>query len=286
MGIFLPRQLCIIGLLSGLLGFFVSAIPLVKSLEENFGLAFLFKVRGSRVAPDAAVICAIEKKSADFFGLKQQPYKWPRTLHARIINRLTDMGVAAVGLDLFFEETRSAENDRILARAMRESGKVVLLQRLKDLTEFSEVNRNNSGVKLNNIRLEQLISPVSVLQRESYALAPFPLPRLPARLNQAWLFKEGVGDRATLPVVLFAMFMPDLLDRFIDLAGFADPSVFARDGPYSSRSAVSPRLDTILQQVKTIFSVRRDLAAKMKKSLIPGYGRDRPVRMKNVHFTP
>jgi len=262
--------LCVVGLLSGVVCFLISATPFGKSLEENFGLAFLFKVRGGRAVPQEAVICAIERKSAEFFGLKQQPYKWPRTLHAATVDRLTALGVTGVGLDLFFEESRSAENDRALAGAMQRSGKVVLLQRLKNLTDFSDGNRHNPEVPPDNIRLEQLIQPIPLLEQQAFALAPFPLPRRPVRLDQAWLFKGGAGGRATLPVVLFAMSVPGLFDRFIELAGLADPSVLARDGPFAGFSSESQRFDLVIQQAKTIFSVNGKLAAEMKKILDQG----------------
>jgi len=267
MDILLLRRLCIIGLLSGALGVIASATPQGKSLEENFGLAFLFKIQGNRTVPDKAVICAIEKKSADFFGLKQQPYKWPRTLHAQTINKLTDMNVAAIGLDMFLEETRSPQNDKILARAMRNSGKVVLLQRLKETTDFADENYRNYKFDIHGIRSEQLIPPVPILKKEALALAPFPLPKLPVRLNQAWLFKEGAGEKATLPVTLFTMSIPNLLDKFIELVKLSDPSITDKYTPLFTSPIESQQFDTVLQKLRTIFLTEDKLALRMKTLL-------------------
>ncbi len=267
MGILNLRTLCVICLLSGVLSVLFSATPQGKSLEEYLGLSFLFKVRGNREVPNEALIYAIERKSAEFFGLKQQPHKWPRTLHAQTIDLLTDRNVAAIGLDMFFEETRSSEHDQILARAMRESGRVVLLQRLKKTTDFSGADSNNSIAPFRGLHSEQLIPPVPSLEKEAAALAPFPLPKLPVRLNQAWLFKEGAGDKATLPVVMFAMYMPQLLDKFVELIRLAAPSNNEIFESLLQDPIEFQRIDNFLQKLKATFLSESGLAVRMKTFL-------------------
>jgi CHASE2 domain-containing sensor protein len=70
------------------------------------------------------LIIAIDPKSLDKLGR----WPWPRQLHARLLDRLTDAGVLGVGLDVTFSEPDKAspQADRSLADAIRRNGHVVL----------------------------------------------------------------------------------------------------------------------------------------------------------------
>lgn len=264
------RHVCVICLLSGVVGFLASATPFGKSLEESFGLAFLFKLRGQRAAPDAAIIYAIEKKSADFLGLKQQPYKWPRILHAHAVNNLTDKGASAIAFDLFFEESRSTEDDRNFGKAIEDSGKVVLLQRLNRVTTFRGSTDQIKISSRSGIVSEQLVPTVPILQQKARSLAPFPLPQSPVRLDQAWLFKEGAGDIATLPVALFALFQPEQLQKFVRILGLVDPSLSSKHKLLFVQPVELWQLDTLLQKLKSIFLADPTLEVKVRTMLGSG----------------
>lgn len=73
---------------------------------------------------DRVLIVAIDPKSLDVLGR----WPWPRQLHARLLDRLTDAGVLGVGLDVTFSEPDKAspQADRALADAIRRNGHVVL----------------------------------------------------------------------------------------------------------------------------------------------------------------
>jgi adenylate cyclase len=62
---------------------------------------------------------------------------------------------------------------------------------------------------------ERRIPPLPVLSEAAAATAPFPLPKVPVKVSQFWLFKGGAGDVATLPTVMFQLHTlaawPDLL---------------------------------------------------------------------------
>lgn len=246
------RQLLPIWLLSGFLGFFISITPIGNALEENFGLAFLFKLRGTRKAPDNVVLLAIEKSSADYFQLKQQPYKWPRTIHAQAIRRLSRLGAAVIGFDLFFEESRSIEDDRILAQAIGEAGNVVLLQRL---TRSTGLENGVSGREDPPIQFisEQLIPLVPILAEEAIALAPFPLPQTPVRLSQAWLFKESCGQKATLPTMMFILLRPTILAKLIELVQQDTSTPSMEKGTFSRGSGGLLKLDSSVQRLRSFF---------------------------------
>jgi adenylate cyclase len=70
------------------------------------------------------VIVAIDAKSLDALG----QFPFPRSMHARLIDRLTADGVRGIGMDITTStpETDNPKNDLLLAEAIRRNGKVVM----------------------------------------------------------------------------------------------------------------------------------------------------------------
>ncbi len=78
----------------------------------------------SRSVADDIIIIAIDDESLNDLGR----WPWPRSTHARLINKLENESPKAIGLDIIFSEPdgNNPLSDVLLARAMRASGKVVL----------------------------------------------------------------------------------------------------------------------------------------------------------------
>lgn len=91
-----------LGLLIGLLGAVVSLTRWGSALEERFGLQLLFMLRGARLAPSSVAIVGMDEQSADFLDLPKDTRKWPRALHAQLIDRLNKAGAAMIVLILHF----------------------------------------------------------------------------------------------------------------------------------------------------------------------------------------
>jgi adenylate cyclase len=75
--------------------------------------------------PDSdVIIVAIDPKSLDELGR----WPWPRSVHAKLIDRLHAAGVRDVGMDVVLssDDTRHPEHDQLLAESMRGAGNVVL----------------------------------------------------------------------------------------------------------------------------------------------------------------
>jgi CHASE2 domain-containing sensor protein len=75
-------------------------------------------------APDEqVVIVAIDAKSLDEIGR----FPWPRSVHAKLIDRLSADGVRGIGMDITMSSaSNDASSDALVAGAIRRSGKVVL----------------------------------------------------------------------------------------------------------------------------------------------------------------
>lgn len=69
------------------------------------------------------VILAIDEPT---FQELRQSWPFPRSVHAALLRRLHEEGAAAVGLDVVFADPSSAPEDAALARAIGETGPVVL----------------------------------------------------------------------------------------------------------------------------------------------------------------
>lgn len=75
-------------------------------------------------APSQIVLVDIDDESLAALGR----WPWPRDLHARLIERLTEARAAVIGIDVLFNErdARDPDGDRRLADAIAEHGQVVL----------------------------------------------------------------------------------------------------------------------------------------------------------------
>src|SRR5512136_111714 len=101
----------ILGLLTGVVGLGVGLTPFGLDLEENIGLDLLFTLRGARQPPSDVIIVSIDRKSAENLNVSQAPRKWPRSLHARLIENLFKEGARVIAFDLIFDEMKSPEED-------------------------------------------------------------------------------------------------------------------------------------------------------------------------------
>ncbi|MEP6389946.1 MAG: EAL domain-containing protein [Halioglobus sp.] len=115
------------GLLLGLL--FIGAATFFVGYDGLQRLDNLFYDAISRVeqrpANQEVLIVAIDEKSLKQLGR----WPWPRATHAKMIDRLTQSGVSAIGIDILFSErdASDARGDAMLASAIAKSGKVVLV---------------------------------------------------------------------------------------------------------------------------------------------------------------
>jgi len=94
-----------VGLLLTVISFFLyrADLPLFHLLElKTFDV--MMRARGTRPVSGKVVIVAIDEKS-----LKEQGrWPWPRALMARLTDRLTDAGAAAIGFDILFPEKETS----------------------------------------------------------------------------------------------------------------------------------------------------------------------------------
>jgi CHASE2 domain-containing sensor protein len=154
---------------------------------------------------DRVVIVAIDARSLDEIGR----FPWPRSIHARLIDRLTADGVRGIGMDVTMSTPSSdPREDAQLAAAMQRSGKVVL-------PVFAE------AVNLGGPLQEAL--PVSSIAASVAALGQVDVAKdSDERVRGAYL-KAGLGS-AYWPSLALALLQLDHAGPGAALPGMRDPS--------------------------------------------------------------
>ena len=199
-----------IGVGTAVVGLALALSPYGASFEERFGLAWLFAARGIVAAPDDVVVVGLDRRSAEKLGLPEKIRDWPRDLHAELIARLTAGGAPVVALDLILEREREPGRDAALVEAIAEAGRVVLFEAL-------ELQRRPAPEALGLLETQRLRPPIAALAEAAAGIGPFPLPIVPDRVSQVWLFKPGAGGRPTMPAVAVQQRAIGVFDRWLTL---------------------------------------------------------------------
>ena len=109
------QKAVLFGLLIGIVGIGVSFFPVAHDLEEDIGLGLLFKLRGPTKAPAEVVVISMDRESSEHLNVPQNPDRWPRSLHAALIDNLVREGAQVIVFDVYFIEPRSGADDDSLA---------------------------------------------------------------------------------------------------------------------------------------------------------------------------
>ena len=164
------KKAAIGGVLAGVFGLVL--IPFVWEMEEDIGLDLLFRLRGERAVPNNVVIVTLDKDSATHLNLPPEPYKWPRSLHAQLVDNLNRQGVAVIAFDMIFKEPGPVKSDKQFAEAINRSGNVILC---KQLDKDSIPLANAGGSDTQALEIESIVPLVPAIAEAAIASAPFPL---------------------------------------------------------------------------------------------------------------
>jgi serine phosphatase RsbU (regulator of sigma subunit) len=260
----MPRLLkaILLGFSVGIVGLLISLFTL--SLEENTGLGLLFKLRGARQAPSDVVVVSINKESSEELNIPDNPDKWPRSLHARLTENLARQGAEVVAFDIHFIEPRIREDDNLFAESMRKARNVVLTEPMK----AKEVPLSGKGgVPAGVHSIVKIVKPIPLFSRAALATAPFPLPRIPFKVNSYWTFQTGAGDSPTLPVVTFQLFTSQVYEEFIRLLEKIRPNQ-AGKLPRDIDTAIKTRgVKGLIGDIREIFETEPLIAQRMIEEL-------------------
>lgn len=180
-----------------------AAVSPLHSLERSWGLDSLYALRGPRDVPAGVTVIALHGAAARALEVSARPDRWPRTLHAELLERLHAQGARVVAFDLLFDRPREAEGDERLRQALHQAGNGVLVAYLRrDL---------QAGGQQTMAAVDQLVTPLPALAEAALATAPFALVKSPEGVLSYLAFVPEGDDHPSLPLVLAARMRPEAL---------------------------------------------------------------------------
>lgn len=172
--------------------------PLGLKLEENFGLPLLFMWRGERqlVAPVAIVAFDEETSAALALPDLDQIDRWPRSVHARLIRALSELGVIAIIMDVAFLQRGDADADSALAAAMRAAGNVAILKMLDSASP--EATAGNT--------VEWQLAPDALFADSAAAVGVFTLPDQALKKYTSLFPRTPEGVEGAMPLLALQLY--------------------------------------------------------------------------------
>jgi len=256
----------ILGFVIGLVGLLLSPFRFALNLEENTGLGLLFKLRGVQQPSSEVVVVSIEKESSDNLNVPNNPDKWPRSLHARLVDNLVKEGAAVITYDVHFIEPRVPEDDQLFAASLKKAGNVIIGEPLIS----KEVKLSDSGGSPSQPGVHsivKIVKPIELFATSVVATAPFSLPRIPFKVNRYWGFQTGAGDSPTLPVVTFQLLTLPLYEEFVSLLEKVNPLQAAKLPPDGTTAIQTKGIKRLIRDIRGIFENDPLLAQSLLQAL-------------------
>lgn len=201
-------------LIVALLGTLFGITPLGFELEQKLGLNWLFHARGPIAPYPDVVVVGIDDQSGPRLGLSKLPREWPRSIHAQLTNALVKRGVSAIVFDFDFQTPKQADDDMAFAKAIADSNRVVLTERLIGKRQpLFDANGQTTGA----LWVEQLVGPMPMLASAAKGAGTFPLPKLDVAVHEFWVFKRGVEYAPTTPAMALQIHAQKAYPHFIQL---------------------------------------------------------------------
>jgi adenylate cyclase len=245
-----------LGVGTALLGGVLTLWPAVLELEESLGLGWLFGWRGAIDPPAAAVVVSIDNDSAAALGLPGLLNEWPRRLHAELIEGLSRSGARALVFDVIFERARDPRDDAQFAEAIGRAGNVILMERVR--SERLALGLAGDGLEA---VVETRVPPLDRFREVALATAPFPLPVVPIRVSQFWVFGRGPDDTPTLPAVALAAAAPEQHMHLVSLLIELRPD---QAGSLYSANATPLALIEQMRRIRTLLRADPQLATRLR----------------------
>jgi adenylate cyclase len=257
-----------LGILVGLLGLVISFVPFFHELEEDTGLGLLFTLRGARPAPSDAVVVSIDAESSEHLNIPNNPDKWPRSLHARLIEKLTKEGAKAVTFDVHFLEPRAQESDEQFAAALSRAGNVIIADAL---TAKEVASSDNTSAYASELNIVKIVKPYEPFAQAAVATAPFVLPRIPFKVNQYWAFQTEAGNMPTFPMVTLQLLGAEVYGEFIRVLEKVSPA-HAGKLPRDMDATIKRKgIQQLIIDLREVFEGDPSLADGMRKELAHTY---------------
>jgi adenylate cyclase len=218
-----------VGLTAGLIGSVIGLTPLGYEFEQDFGLAWLFRSRGAVPAPPEVAVVSINFNTAarlseilpDAGGQKALaplPRDWPRSIHAKLLKGLSQLGASVVVFDMDLSRPKDEKDDRVFADAIARANRVILFERLSGKRQPIA---GKDGKPQGWLWMERTQPPLPMFTDAARGVGPFPLPKIDEAVYQFWAFKPSVGGSATMPALALQLYALSEYEAWRDLLVWA-----------------------------------------------------------------
>lgn len=137
----------------------------------NTELEWMHKFRGPAKPPDEIAIISIENYTSNYLQEPAEIHTRIRKNNIKLLNALGQYDTSVLAYDIFFEKPRVEQIDRQFAATIRNYDNILLVQKMHW-----------------NERFDYLQNPLALFSQSPMALAPFPLPKIPVKVNYFWPF--------------------------------------------------------------------------------------------------
>ncbi len=114
--------MAIVALAAAVIAIVAYSTHLMRALELQ-SVDARFAIRGGEAAPEDIVVVEVDDRTFNTLGLQ---WPFPRSVHARLIDRLREAGAKTVAFDVQFTEATSPKQDNALIESVGREGGVVL----------------------------------------------------------------------------------------------------------------------------------------------------------------
>ena len=266
-----------VGLITGLAGALFGLTNWGADFERNAGLSWLFKLRGPVPAPPEVAVVAIDGRTGDQLGLPSLPREWSRTVHARLVEELTRQGASAIVFDMQFDKPKVAAEDQVFATAVDQSDRVALIELV---TGKRQPLTDEKGRLTGSVWVEELVQPMPALVGSAKGLATFPLPKIDAAVYEFWVYKESVGDAATLPAVALQIHALKAYPAWVSLLeklNLPDLDALPRD-PGQIGKATQVR--SLMRSLRSVFEGNPEASERLASLIETGSAQRNPEEQK------
>lgn len=111
-----------VGLIAALIALASYAANLLRPVEQS-SVDARFELRGQQDAPDDVAVVAVDDVTFSELGVQ---WPFPRSMHAKVIDRLTKAGAKVIAYDVQFTEPTDPDEDNALIEAVDRADAVVL----------------------------------------------------------------------------------------------------------------------------------------------------------------
>ena len=285
-----PWAMLAVALVVAIISAAICWIPASEFLERNIGLGWLFHLRGPIEPPSEIVLVTISPSTAaniflpndaqrfhrcegigfgvrpsTHLGLPTMPSRWPRCLHAMLIDKLARAGARTIVFDVLFRprpplpgfaRDPNAEQDAQLGAAMARSRGVLIAQKLE-----------SSGAGIDTAE-EHLIELSAAIDAAALGAAPFLIiGDSERRFDRFLAFKDPGWATPSLASLAVQAYTLDTYAQFRSALQSVAPDAAQWLPADAKEIRRTGGLQASMLMMRQIFTGERELATRMRAAL-------------------